>query len=86
MTPKELARIDALDEAEEAAKEPAATEPAAVPAVTPDASPSAGTGRMSRQALDGPAIEQVQQMSLGAGIALVGLGIGFLAFRMRRSG
>lgn len=41
---------------------------------------------MSQQALEGPAVEQVQQVSLGAGIALVGMGIGFLAFRMRRSG
>lgn len=83
MTPKELARADALDAAEE---ESEATEPAAVTAVTPDASTSPGAGRMSRQALEGPAVEQVQQVSLGAGVALVGLGLGFLAFRMRRSG
>ncbi|MFI6897456.1 hypothetical protein ACIBM4_25425 [Streptomyces sp. NPDC050256] len=83
MTPKELARADALDAAEE---ESEATEPAAVPVVTPDASTSPGADRMSRQALEGPAVEQVQQVSLGAGIALVGLGLGFLAFRMRRSG
>lgn len=84
MTPEELARADALDEAEE---ESEATEPAAVPAATPDASTSPGAdGRMTRQALEGPAVEQVQQVSLGAGIALVGLGLGFLALRMRRSG
>jgi len=83
MTPKELARADALDEAAEEAQE---TRPAAVPAVTPAAQTSPGTGRMSQQALEGPAVEQVQQVSLGAGIALVGLGLGFLAFRMRRSG
>lgn len=84
MTPEEIARVDALDKAEE---EREATEPAAVPAVTPDAStpPGAG-GRMTRQSLDGPAVKQVQQVSLGAGIALVGLGLGFLALRMRRSG
>ncbi|TXS37035.1 hypothetical protein [Streptomyces sp. OR43] len=83
MTPKELARADALDAAEEESEAP---QPAAVTAVTPDASASPEAGRMSRQALEGPAVEQVQQVSLGAGIALVGLGIGFLAFRMRRSG
>ncbi|MFI6608147.1 hypothetical protein [Streptomyces sp. NPDC050507] len=83
MTPQELARADALDAAEE---ESEATEPAAVPTVTPEAGESPGAGRMSRQALEGPAVEQVQQVSLGAGIALVGLGLGFLAFRMRRSG
>lgn len=83
MTPKELARADALDEA---AKEAEETRPAVVPAVTPAARTSPGTGRMSQQALEGPAVEQVQQVSLGAGIALVGLGLGFLAFRMRRSG
>lgn len=83
MTPKELARADALDAAEE---EAGATEQAAVPVVTPDASTSPGADRMSRQALGGPAVEQVQQVSLGAGIALVGLGLGFLALRMRRAG
>ncbi|WP_393059215.1 hypothetical protein [Streptomyces sp. LN549] len=82
MTPKELARADALDEAE---KEPPATQPAAVPSLTPEPSTSPGTGRMSQQALEGPAVEQVKQVSLGAGIALVGLGLGFLAFRLRRS-
>ncbi|MEU1467032.1 hypothetical protein ABZ434_02215 [Streptomyces sp. NPDC005761] len=91
MTPEELARADALDEAEEQAREEAEAEaettaPAVFPAFTPAASTSPGTGRMSQQALDGPAVEQVQQVSLGAGIALVGLGLAFLAFRMRRPG
>ncbi|MCX5141404.1 hypothetical protein [Streptomyces sp. NBC_00338] len=90
MTPEEIARADALEASEEEAAEEAeeeaeATEPAAVPAVTPEPSTSPGTGRMSRQALDGAAVEQVQQLSLGSGIALVGLGLGFLAFRIRRS-
>ncbi|MER7724901.1 hypothetical protein [Streptomyces sp. NPDC096323] len=83
MTAKEIARADAL---EEAAEEAAETRPAAVPVITPAARTSPETGRMSQQALEGPAVEQVQQVSLGAGIALVGLGLGFLAFRMRRSG
>ncbi|WP_406094887.1 hypothetical protein [Streptomyces sp. NBC_01013] len=83
LTPAEIARADALDEAAEEAE---ATESAAVPAITLDPRAHTGTGRMSRQALEGPAVEQVQQMSLGAGIALVGMGLGFLALRMRRSG
>jgi hypothetical protein len=29
-------------------------------------------------------VRQVKQVSLGAGIALIGLGLGFLAFRLRR--
>nr|WSW68151.1 hypothetical protein OG461_19205 [Streptomyces sp. NBC_00995] len=81
MTPKELARADALDAAEEEA-----TKPAAVPVLTSDASTPPGADRMSRQSFQGPAVERVQQVSLGAGIALVGLGLGFLALRMRRSG
>ncbi|MEW2066550.1 hypothetical protein [Streptomyces sp. NPDC007346] len=36
------------------------------------------------RALDAAAVRQVQQVSLGSGIALVGLGLAFLAFRLRR--
>lgn len=82
MTPEELARLDALEEAKEEAE---ATEPAVVPAFSPYASASPGAGRTSGQALGGPAVERLQQVSLGAGIALVGLGLGFLGLRMRRS-
>lgn len=84
LTPQEIAQADDLPDSDE--EEPAATDPAALPAVTPDASTSPEAGRLSRQALGGPAVQQVRQMSLGVGIALVGLGLGFLALRMRRTG
>ncbi|MEE1813197.1 hypothetical protein [Streptomyces sp. BE133] len=60
---------------------PAATDPAPVNAVTPAASTPPEAGRLAPQAGDGPS---VQRVSLGAGIALIGLGLGFLAFRLRR--
>ncbi|MGW4234388.1 hypothetical protein ACWEF9_34835 [Streptomyces sp. NPDC004980] len=61
-------------------------DPGKVPAFTPppDAFPEPGRTARQRQALDEPAVRQVRQVSLGSGIALVGLGLGFLAFRMRR--
>ncbi|TRV76530.1 glycoside hydrolase family 32 protein [Streptomyces sp. 130] len=63
---------------------PSPSEPAAVPVLTPDPDafrdPPEG-----RQALDGATVRRVEQVSLGAGIALVGLGLGFLALRMRRA-
>ncbi|MGW1553556.1 hypothetical protein [Streptomyces sp. NPDC002346] len=62
------------------------TTPVAVPAVTPAVSDSPPEGRLAPQALDTPAVRRVQTVSLGAGIALVGLGLGFLGFRMRRTG
>ncbi|MFF3174090.1 hypothetical protein ACFVQ0_15820 [Streptomyces sp. NPDC057900] len=83
LTPREIARADDAIEAEE--DRSSATDPAAVPAVTPDASASPKTGRLARQALDGRAVQQVKEMSLGVGICLVGLGLGFLALRMRRA-
>ncbi|WNI30643.1 hypothetical protein [Streptomyces sp. ITFR-6] len=83
LTPGEIARADDAIEAEE--NRPGATDPAAVPAVTPDASASPKTGRLARQALDGRAVQQVKETSLGVGICLVGLGLGFLALRMRRA-
>ncbi|MEU6015420.1 hypothetical protein ABZ826_15600 [Streptomyces sp. NPDC047515] len=48
-------------------------------------STSPAAGRLAPQALDGPAVRQARHVSLGAGIALIGLGLGFLALRMRRS-
>ncbi|MFF9647623.1 hypothetical protein [Streptomyces sp. NPDC014622] len=47
----------------------------------PSASP--GAGRSAPQALDGPSARQVRQVSMGAGIALIGLGLGFLALHFR---
>ncbi|MFC9242999.1 hypothetical protein ACFT7S_02815 [Streptomyces sp. NPDC057136] len=79
LSPLELARADALLEEEESEQDTGEVPPAEV---TPSASPS--SGRSAPQAMDAPAVRQVQEVSLGAGIALVGLGLGFLAFRMRR--
>ncbi|WP_371777348.1 hypothetical protein [Streptomyces sp. NBC_01438] len=83
LTPREIARADDAIEAEE--DRSTATDPDAVPAATPDAGESPGAGRLARQALDGQAVQQVKEMSLGVGICLVGLGLGFLALRMRRA-
>ncbi|WNI23757.1 hypothetical protein [Streptomyces sp. ITFR-16] len=82
VTPSELAREDAVAAREE---RPQAAETAA-DAASPAPSLASDAERMSRQALDGADLERVRQMSLGSGIALVGLGLGFLAFRMRRTG
>ncbi|MEU2247557.1 hypothetical protein [Streptomyces sp. NPDC019224] len=81
-SPAELARQDALEEREQ---RPPASEQAAVPAFTPDPDDFPDPLPAGRQALDGATVERVQQVSLGAGIALVGLGLGFLALRMRRA-
>jgi len=78
----EVAREDAREDREQRAEE---TEPAAVPAFTPDPDDFPGPLPAGRQALDGATVERVQQVSLGAGIALVGLGLGFLALRMRHA-
>lgn len=85
-SPAELARQDALDERAEQEERSATTEPASVPAFTPDPRDFPEDAPAGRQALDEATVHRVQQMSLGAGIALVGLGIGFLALRMRRAG
>lgn len=79
LTPLELAHADALLEEEEPEPETGEVSPAQPAPGTPPPS-----GQSAPQALDGPAVRQVQEVSLGAGIALVGLGLGFLAFRMRR--
>ncbi|MFE3513851.1 hypothetical protein [Streptomyces sp. NPDC059166] len=67
---------------------PPEPDPVDVPAFTPppDAFPEPGeTARQRRQALDGPALREVRDVSLGAGIVMVGLGLGFLGFRLRRT-
>ncbi|MEI7033930.1 hypothetical protein [Streptomyces pratensis] len=83
LTPLELARAEARAESREPEE---ATDdradllwPTPPPGAFTDPRPPAG------RALDGPAVRQVQQLSLGAGITLVGLGLGFLALRMRRA-
>ncbi|MFF1922242.1 hypothetical protein ACFVW8_16945 [Streptomyces sp. NPDC058221] len=83
LTPQEIAQEDEAADSDE--EESAATDPAVAPAVTPDASASPENGRLSPQALDGRTMAQVRQMSLGVGVALVGLGLGFLGLRMRRT-
>ncbi|THA72011.1 hypothetical protein E6P78_05170 [Streptomyces sp. A0958] len=80
-----MARQDALDDRAERDEPSATAQPAAVPAFTPDPRDFPDNLPAGRQALDGATVRRVQQVSLGAGIALVGLGIGFLAFRMRRA-
>ncbi|MYY04859.1 hypothetical protein GT035_22090 [Streptomyces sp. SID4913] len=80
-----MARQDALDERAEREEQSATTEPASVPAFTPDPRDFPEDAPAGRQALDEATVHRVQQVSLGAGIALVGLGIGFLALRMRRA-
>ncbi|WP_242442096.1 hypothetical protein [Streptomyces sp. CB02460] len=78
----EVARQDALEDRE---PRPSPSESAAVPVFTPDPADFRDPPPAGRQALSGTAVRRVQQLSLGAGIALVGLGLGFLALRMRRA-
>ncbi|MCX4395481.1 hypothetical protein [Streptomyces sp. NBC_01767] len=85
LSPWELAHADGSfqrPDASSAASDPA---PVPAPAETPAASTSPGTDGLSPQALDAPTVRRVKQVSLGAGIALIGMGLGFLAFRMRRA-
>jgi len=82
LTPLELARAETpaepepSDEPEESA--------AGLPVFTPPPEAFSEPGAPAARALDAAAVRQVQQVSLGTGIALVGLGLGFLAFRLRR--
>ncbi|MGQ4486500.1 hypothetical protein ACN6LM_003328 [Streptomyces sp. SAS_281] len=78
----EVARQDALEDRE---PRPSPSESAAVPVFTPDPADFRDPPPGGRQALSGGAVRRLQQLSLGAGIALVGLGLGFLALRMRRA-
>ncbi|MFF1644956.1 hypothetical protein [Streptomyces sp. NPDC058240] len=82
LLPWELARVDSSRPRPD--PPPAATDPGPAPAAIPAASTSPGTGPLSPQALNAPAVQQMKRVSLGAGITLIGLGLGFLAFRMRR--
>lgn len=64
-------------------------DPVGVPVFTPPPGafpePGEAARQRQRQALDEPALRHVRDASLGSGIALVGLGLAFLAFRMRRA-
>ncbi|MFD7526295.1 hypothetical protein ACFV8E_01570 [Streptomyces sp. NPDC059849] len=85
LSPWELAHADGSLQKPDASS--AASDPALVPAPvgTPGVSTSAGADPLAPQALDAPAVRRVKQVSLGTGIALIGMGLGFLAFRMRRA-
>ncbi|MFE0696689.1 hypothetical protein [Streptomyces sp. NPDC058869] len=86
LSPVEQAR--AGDPVEEDPREETAegrADPVGLPASSPPPEAFSDPGQRSGQALDAAAVRRVQEVSLGAGIALVGLGLGFLAFRMRRA-
>ncbi|MFD7760014.1 hypothetical protein [Streptomyces microflavus] len=76
LTPLELARAETPDEPEQSA--------VGLPESTVPPEEFSETGAQATRALDAAAVRQVQQVSLGTGIALVGLGLAFLAFRLRR--
>nr|WP_124264291.1 hypothetical protein [Streptomyces sp. ADI98-10] len=86
LSPLELAQAEDPvedDEPEEADEAP--VDLVDLPASTPPPGAFTDPGRRTGQPLDAAAVQRVQQVSLGTGIALVGLGLGFLAFRMRRT-
>lgn len=86
LSPVELARAgDPAEEDGPGETEEALADPVDLPVSTPPPSAFTDPGQRSGQALDAAAVRRVQQVSLGTGIALVGLGLGFLAFRMRRT-
>ncbi|MEV3929175.1 MULTISPECIES: hypothetical protein [unclassified Streptomyces] len=86
---RSLSPQDIADSEAAADEVPPDQDPVDRPAFTPPpgAFPEPGeTERQrQRQALDEPALRQVRDVSLGSGIALVGLGLAFLALRMRRT-
>ncbi|MFC9945407.1 hypothetical protein [Streptomyces pratensis] len=81
-----LSPEEAADSEAAADEMPPDPDPVEVPAFTPppEAFPEPGEASRQRQGLDDPASHQVRDVSLGSGIALVGLGLAFLAIRMRR--
>ncbi|MBM7437853.1 hypothetical protein [Streptomyces sp. HB132] len=85
----ETAGADTAADETAADQMPPDPDPVEVPAFTPppEAFPEPGEAarQRQRQALDEPALRHVRDASLGSGIALVGLGLAFLAFRMRRA-
>ncbi|MFG2506939.1 hypothetical protein ACGFOW_15715 [Streptomyces rubiginosohelvolus] len=85
LSPMELARAeDPVAEDPQEATDEGLADPVDLPASTPPPDAFRDPGQRSGQALDAAAVRRVQEVSLGTGIALVGLGLGFLAFRMRR--
>lgn len=82
LSPLELARAEEPAPEDEPGTD--LVDPVDLPASTPPPSAFTDPGPRSGQALDAASVRRVQQVSLGTGIALVGLGLGFLAFRMRR--
>ncbi|GGP40506.1 hypothetical protein [Streptomyces sindenensis] len=86
LSPMELARAeDAAGEDPPEEADESLADPVDLPASTPPPDAFSDPGQRSGQALDAAAVRRVQEVSLGTGIALVGLGLGFLAFRMRRA-
>ncbi|MCX4507409.1 hypothetical protein ACH4E9_24620 [Streptomyces anulatus] len=83
LSPLEPARAE--EPVEEDEPEASLADPVDLPVSTPPPSAFTDPGPRSGQALDAAAVRRVQQVSLGTGIAMVGLGLGFLAFRMRRA-
>ncbi len=83
LSPLELARAEEPVEEEE--PEATLADPVDLPVSTPPPGAFTDPGPRSGQALDAASLRRVQQVSLGTGIGLVGLGLGFLAFRMRRA-
>ncbi|WP_189543105.1 hypothetical protein [Streptomyces gelaticus] len=81
-SPWEPAHADSLPAQPQAP--PPATDPGPIPPATPGESALPGSEQLSQRALGASTVRQVKQVSLGAGIALIGLGLGFLAFRLRR--
>ncbi|MFC8227480.1 hypothetical protein [Streptomyces sp. NPDC057287] len=82
-----LSPLEAASSEAAADEVPPDPDPVEVPAFTPPpgAFPEPGETPRQRQALDEPAARRVRDVSLGSGIALVGMGLAFLALRMRRA-
>ncbi|MFI8003831.1 hypothetical protein [Streptomyces sp. NPDC086010] len=84
---RSLSPVEIADSEAAADEMPPDSDPAGVPEFTPppDAFPEPGETARQKRALDVAAVRQVRDVSLGSGIALVGLGLAFLALRIRRT-
>jgi hypothetical protein len=87
LTPLEAADSETVDSEAAADGMPPDPDPAEVPAFTPPpgAFPEPGEATRKRQTVDEPDRGPVRDASLGSGIVLVGLGLVFLALRIRRA-